>query len=53
MARGIKAAETGQKRRNDRLLKGVKHLGKQMKSEVLPLTALLRAAQRASCPQNR
>ncbi len=46
MARGIKAAESGQKRRNDRLLKGVKHLGKQVKSEVLPLTVDI-ARQRA------
>ena len=38
MARGTKAAESGQKRRNDRLLKGVEYLGKQVKSEVLPLT---------------
>ena len=38
MARGTKAAESGQKRRNDRLLKGVAHLGKRVKSEVLPLT---------------
>ena len=37
MARGIKASEAGQKRRNDRLLKGVKYLGKQVRSEVLPL----------------
>lgn len=38
MARGMQASQAGQKRRNDRLLQGVKYLGKQVRSEVLPLT---------------